>query len=176
MYDPVLVEPDEKALRMLELESAPVAGGDGGGTAAPDEGWVRRYLQACPPRLALQLVERTRALRQALGASSRALEALGYTREAYAALPAAERATTPWAAQAGAWALISAAPGAVLRFTRGEEVHSREFVSPQEALNAAIEALEMCEGYPQSIENGAGERLMDAAAILRAWEERHDPG
>jgi hypothetical protein len=62
----------------------------------------------------------------------------------------------------------------VLRWVRGSHRGERTFFTPEAALAAAIEAIEVNEMYPQAIEVD-GARVMDTAAILRAWEERHNP-
>ena len=65
-------------------------------------------------------------------------------------------------------------PSCVLRWVRGSHRGERTFFTPEAALAAAIEAIEVNEMYPQAIEVD-GARVMDTAAILRAWEERHNP-
>ena len=58
---------------------------------------------------------------------------------------------------------------------RREHREEREFASTQKALEAAIAAIETNESYPEAIHVDGG-CVMDRASILRAWEDRHDPG
>ena len=117
-------------------------------------------------------------LRAALDAATRVLDAAGITPEAYAALDPASRDTAFWSDARSVWSARSAAasPGrSVLRLTRGGALTQRAFPSPDDALRAAVDAIEDNEGYPQSIEQN-GAILYDRAEILRQWEERHMPG
>lgn len=117
-------------------------------------------------------------LRAALDAATRVLDAAGITPEAYAALDAASRDTPFWADAKRVWAARTAAASperCVLRLARGGAITQRAYPTADAALQAAIEAIEMNEAYPRSIERD-GSVVYDGAEILRQWEERHMPG
>lgn len=175
MPDPIVAELTEQTLRTIDLEAAAVTEVEVA-TASASDAWVRRYLAAFPPRTALQLVERARELRAGLRGAVEALEGEGYTHAAWEVLTPEEREAPVWRAVRRSWELMAETPAAVLRFSRGGESLTRAFPTPEAALHAAIDTLEMCDGYPEAIESESGEQLMDTAAILRAWEDRHDPG
>lgn len=124
----------------------------------------------------LDRIENLGSLRRALASAMMALESAGYTLDAYCSLGEEERDAPAWRAVRQAWEATGKGPKYVLHLSRGSRSGVRAFATRQEALEAAIEALEMCEAYPDRIEYEGGARLMDRAAILRAWEERHDPG
>lgn len=166
---------EESRLRTIERDAAPLSQVGLGERPAGDPR-VRRYLEALPPRTALDLVDELRHLRRTLEGAVAVLHHMGFTTEAYLALDDAERASPLWRAVRRAWETTGGGPEYLLHTTRGAEPEVRIFASREAALDAAIEALEMCEGYPEAIELQGGRRLMDRAAILRAWEERHDPG
>jgi hypothetical protein len=175
MSEPMMALPDENRLRMIDLEATP---GVDPATQSGErmEGWARRYLQEFPPAAALRLVNETRQLRSTLLAVITILEAKGYSREAFAALSQAERSSQDWVAVQQCWSLAEAPPSFLLRVSRGELTTEVAFASREEALAAAIESLEMLNGYPEAIVLPDGRPVMNCAEILRAWEERHDPG
>lgn len=176
MATPQLGLVDDTRLRAIELAAAPLSGA--GLRVEPADPRVRRYLEDLPPGAVLELIGEVRRLRAALGAATAALEAAGLTPEAYRALPEAERESPRWRAARELWEAAGAGPGAhpfVLRYADGSGRPPRAFPTREAALEAAVEALEMGDGYPEAIEED-GVRLMDCTAILRAWEERHDPG
>lgn len=162
---------DEKRLQAIEVAAMPLFGLELREEAAADPR-VRRYLEDLAPGTALELIGEVRELREALRGVVSVLEEAGFTREAYRALEEAERASPRWRAVRRAWEAGGDAPEYVLRYTRGE---ARTFRTPEAALAAAVESLEMNEAYPEAIEV-EGTPVMNTAAILRAWEERHDPG
>ena len=162
---------DEKRLQAIEVAAMPLFGLELRDEDAADPR-VRRYLEDLAPGTALELIGEIRELREALRGVVSVLEEAGFTREAHGMLDEAERGTPAWRAVARAWEACGAAPGCVLRYTRGP---ARTFPTPEAALAAAVESLEMNEAYPEAIEV-EGTAVMDTAAILRAWEDRHDPG
>jgi hypothetical protein len=172
MSDPAMVPLDETRLRMIELESSPLPAGASGG---PTD-WVRRYLQELPPGAALRMVEQLREVRGALVAAVGVLERAGYDRARYEQLSEEERGSADWVTMVRCWALVGPAPVYHLRVTHGQQTRERAFPTPEAALAAAIETLEMNDGYPEAITGTGGEMVMGCAEILRAWEERHDPG
>jgi hypothetical protein len=165
---------DETRLLTIELGAAPLAEIELGERAGADPG-VRGYLEALPPRTALELVRQVRELRALLADAVSALDAAGFTLEAYYALDEAERESPGWLAfrrvreASGAW------PEYVMRYTRGSQEHSQSFPTREAALDGAIEVIEMRAGYPRVIET-EGRPLMDCNDILHVWEDRHDPG
>lgn len=122
-----------------------------------------------------EIVHLSEALRQAV----RALALRGVTPAAYASLSDAERGEEMWAAATHAWRAAGVdfelPTRVVLRCSSGSDLEVHEFSSPRGALEAAIAAIELNESYPEAIEVD-GRCLMDRASILRAWEDRHDPG
>jgi hypothetical protein len=175
MTDPAMALPDESRLRMIDLEatSTPASGEYEGPTR---EAWVRRYLEEFPPGAALRLVREIRQLRDALDRAISILDSNGYSRESFARLDEAERTSENWVAVQQCWSLTEPRPSFLLRVSRGEAVSDTAFASREEALAAAIESLEMLNGYPEAILLPDGEPVMNCAEILRAWEDRHDPG
>ena len=165
---------DETRLLTIELDAAPLSEvelGEAGG----DDARVQRYLAAFPPRTALELVRQLRELRGALEGAVAVLESAGYTLDAYCRLDEVGRESPGWLAVRRAREAMGAWPEYVMHFTSGGREHSRSFSTRQEALNGAIEVIEMREGYPRAIETG-GRHLMSGDEILHAWEDRHDPG
>jgi hypothetical protein len=175
MTDPAMLLPDENRLRMIDLEATPIPDpGASGGVPMGD--WVRRYLEEFPPGAALRLLHETRQLRDALGGVIAILERNGYSRDSFATLDEAERNSDDWVAVQQCWSLTEPRPSFLLRVSRGEVTTEVAFPSREEALAAAIESLEMLNGYPEAILLPDGQSVMNCAEILRAWEERHDPG
>ncbi len=136
-------------------------------------------LRAARPVDSADPTTEVRLLREALDDAVRVLARRGVTPSAFARLPEQERARELWVEAVRIWKAAGVAPEpaprVVLRCTAlpdGEEI---EFASPQGALEAAIAAIETNESYPEAIEVD-GRCIMDRASILRAWEERHDPG
>jgi hypothetical protein len=116
-------------------------------------------------------------LHDALAAATAAFARLGFTPDAFAETDEEERAEPLWADVLKVWAAAGVphpTPSCVLRYARGSRRGERTFFTPEAALAAAIEAIETNEMYPQAIEVD-GTRVMDTAAILHAWEERHNP-
>jgi hypothetical protein len=169
-----MVSLDDARLNSLELQAVAltrIARPD----AAVSDGQRLDYREALSPSAALELIASVRNLRQGLDSAMKALEGAGYTLAAYCALDEAGRNSAIWRAVRQAWEATGQAPKYVLRYARGNH-NVAAYPSHQAALEAAIESLEMCEGYPVAIELEGGTRLMDNAAILQAWGERHDPG
>ena len=137
---------------------------------------LRRYTDTVLANPVHELASRVRSLRRALLGAIGALEHAGYTVKAYCALDEAERSSPTWRAVRKAWEAAGHGPRYYLRFAPGTPRPMRVYPTRHAALEAAIEALEMCEGYPEAIELEGGARIMDCSAILRAWEDRHDPG
>lgn len=123
--------------------------------------------------------EREARLADALRQAVRALALRGVTPQAFAALSAPERGEEVWEAAAQAWRAAGVdfelPSRVVLRCSGGGDPEEFEFVTPRRALEAAISAIELNESYPEAIEVD-GRCVMDRASILRAWEDRHDPG
>jgi hypothetical protein len=116
-------------------------------------------------------------LQDALVAATSAFARLGFTPDAFAETEEEERAEPLWTDVLKVWAAAGVphpTPSCVLRLARGSRRGERTFFTTEAALAAAIEAIEMNEMYPETIEVN-GERVMDIAAILHAWEERHNP-
>ncbi len=116
-------------------------------------------------------------MHDALAAATSAFARLGFTPDAFAETGEEERAEPLWADVLKVWAAAGVqhpTPAYVLRYARGSRRGERTFFTAEAALAAAIEAIEINEMYPETIEVN-GERVMDIAAILHAWEERHNP-
>lgn len=170
-----LTSVDENRLRDLELGTTALTRAERSGELFGDHA-VRRYIDILPPSAALELIDTVRTLRRALNGAMLALERAGYTIEAYCGLDERERANPTWRAVREAWEATGEGPRYLLRFSPGPRQAVRAYPTKRAALEAAIEALEMCEGYPTAIELEGGTRLMNCAEILSAWEDRHDPG
>lgn len=176
MAGPQLGLVDDTRLQAIELAAAPLSAAEP--RVEPTDPRVRRYLEDLPPGTVLELIAEVRRLRLALEGASAALAAAGFTPEAYRALDDAERESPLWRAARQVWEAGVAEPAGgayVLRYSGGAARGARSFPTAEAALAAAIEALEMSDGYPEAIE-ADGVCVMDCGAILRAWEERHDPG
>ena len=116
-------------------------------------------------------------LHAALAAAASAFARLGYTPDAFAATEEEQRSAPLWRDVLKVWAAAGVehpTPSCILRYVRGSQRGERTFFTPEAALHAAIDAIELNEMYPQAIELD-GVRIMDSAAILHAWEERHNP-
>lgn len=175
MTNPAMALPDENRLRMIDLEATPIPASGAHGTEPMGE-WVRRYLEEFPPGAALRLVHEARQLRDALRNVIAILDSNGYSREVFDRLSEVERSNEDWVAVQKCWSLTEPRPAFLLRVSRGDVTTEVAFPSRDEALAAAIESLEMLNGYPESILLPDGQPVMSCAEILRAWEERHDPG
>ena len=151
----------------LAVETGVTLPGPGGGI--PGEGSGRSAHQR-------HLAGEVACLRNTLDRLLHALEEEGYSVDRYCRLDEAGRSTPIWSALEQAWVATGRGPRYVLRSSKGCREEAADFPSRQAALEAAIEALEMCDGYPSSIELEGGSRLMDRTEILRVWGERHDPG
>ena len=120
-----------------------------------------------------------RLLREVLNDAVRALARRGVTPAVYATLPEADRGRELWKEAVRIWQAAGVAPEptqrVVLRCTCAGQGEEQEFASPRAALEAAIASIEVNERYPEAIEVD-GRCFMDRASILRAWEDRHDPG
>jgi hypothetical protein len=118
-------------------------------------------------------------LREALRQAVRALALRGVTPAAFGSLSDEERGQEVWVSAAHAWRAAGVdfelPTRVVLRCSSGRDLEEHEFSSPRGALEAAIAAIELNESYPEAIEVD-GRCVMDRASILRAWEDRHDPG
>lgn len=125
------------------------------------------------------LLSEVHMLREVLGDAVRALSRRGVTPAAYAALPEPERGQEVWREAVRVWKAAGIAPlparRVVLRCSDGGPGEEHVFASAQVALEAAIAAIEANESYPEAIVVD-GRCIMDRASILRAWEDRHDPG
>lgn len=121
----------------------------------------------------------TQRLRAALDDAVRALARCGVTPATLATLSERERGNQLWQEAARVWTAAGVdfelPCRVVLRCTGREPSEAQEFASPEVALEAAIAAIEVNESYPEAIEVD-GRCIMDRASILRAWEDRHDPG
>jgi hypothetical protein len=172
MTNPSMSPLDDARLLVLEKEvlSRRALSRSGADSRAGDSS------EAVSPAIAIDLIGNVRTLRHTLSNMSNALEAAGYTHEAYLGLDATERNAPIWRAIREMWETTGKAPRYILRFAGSARRGPSTFTTPEAALEAAIESLEMCEGYPDAIELEGGGRLMDCAAILQAWQERHDPG
>jgi hypothetical protein len=136
---------------------------------------IEREATPLTPQVSVELCQRIRELRGALEGAVAVLDGAGYSLDAYYALDEAQRESPTWKAVRRAREACGAWPEFVMRYARGGQELSRSYPSRQAALDGAIEVLEMREGYPSAIET-QGRHLMDCNAILRAWEDRHDPG
>lgn len=137
---------------------------------------LRRYLEMLPPQAAAELIDSVLRMRHALDRASTALESAGYTLEAYCALGEEERSSEAWQAVREAWEASGHGPRYLVRYTRGTRSGVNAYPTRRAAVEAAIEALEMCAAYPEAIELEDGTRVLNRAEILRMWEDRHDPG
>ena len=117
------------------------------------------------------------ALPAGLAAAVSALGRLGYTPEAFERASDEERRSDLWCEVLQVWEAAGvphATPSCVMRYTRGPERGERTYYSAEAALSDAIDAIESNELHPEAILVD-GARLMDTAAILHAWQERHNP-
>lgn len=140
---------------------------------------VQAALRSTQPETPNDLMSEVRLLREVLNDAVRVLARRGVTPAAFARLPEAERNREVWTEAVRVWRAAGVAPEppqrVVLRSTAGDHGEEKVFSSPQGALEAAIAAIEENAGYPEAIEVD-GRCVMDRASILRAWEDRHDPG
>lgn len=137
---------------------------------------IRRYLSALPPKIASKLLTRAIQMRKALDGAAELFESFGYSVAAYCDLEDAERDTPEWRAVKAVWDASGRGPRYILRYTSGGRRYVGVYRCYQDALEAGVETIESCSGYPEAIEMEGGNVVMDVAAILRAWEDRHEPG
>lgn len=165
---------DESRLRTIEIDAAALSGVEFA-RGSPEVVKLQQYLRSLPPGTALEMVEQIRELRAALEGAVQLLEAVGYSRERHDELTNRERDSSAWRAVRRAWEAAGSGSEFVLRYTIGGKSVPRAHPTRKAALEAALEGLELGEGCPEAIEQ-RGIRVMDSAAILSVWEDRHDPG
>lgn len=169
-----VVSMDESRLRTIEIDAAALSRVEFA-REPPEAGKIQQYLRSIPPTTALEMIEQIRELRAALDGAVEVLEAAGYSQEKYDGLTDGERDSAIWSAVQRAWQAAGAGSEFVLRYSIGGKRGARAYPTCEAALEAALEGLELGEGCPEAIER-RGSRLLDSAAILSAWEDRHDPG
>lgn len=138
---------------------------------------LRGELEA-PPDTVVDLLAEVQRLRETLQRAVRLLARYGITPEEYQVQPLAERSAPLWREAVGVWEAAGVEygrpPRVVLRHTTDHGRGERAFPTLEAAIEAAIADVEMAARYPESIEVD-GVRVMDRAALYRAWEDRHSP-
>jgi hypothetical protein len=139
---------------------------------------LRRSLESFRPRTVADLLEEIHRLRDALGSAIKVLAGKGYTPDAYRRLSEGEQRCEPWLTMTRLWktAGVETEPRSrvVLRFTTDSGRGEHEYPTLQAAVEAAIAEVESGRDYPEGIDVD-GRPVLDRSAILREWEERHDP-
>lgn len=139
---------------------------------------VRRSLESVRPRTVADLIEEIHRLRDALGGAIELLADKGYTTDAYGRLSEGEQKGEQWQAMMRLWKAAGAEPRpgsrVVLRFTTDSGHGEREYPTLQAALEAALAEVESGRDYPEGIDVD-GRPVLGRSAILREWEDRHDP-
>ncbi|HUE95885.1 MAG TPA: hypothetical protein VMN39_04470 [Longimicrobiaceae bacterium] len=169
-----LTSVDDARLRDLEHNVVALSNLELAGDVADPR--LRRYLDLLPPRAAAELIGAMLQMRHALDRASNVLRSAGYTIEAFCALDETERGSGMWKAVREAGDGTGQGPKYFLRYTRGARTRVRAYPTREEAIEAAITALEDCDGYPEAILLENGTTVLSCADLLRMWEDRHDPG